>query len=216
MNQIPQARSFLLGATAATALLVTAPAVLAFGQSDPLPGAPPPNTQPAPPEAPAPPSRPAEDFPSTTATVMPSRATERVLGEISMLSGEAVRLSQIASQRASETQVRTFADQVGSSCRALEQEIDQMALNKNVNVPTGKNANEAFEEEDRWQRKNARDFDADYVKRAVKIHRDSIDALQDYVDDKDADAEVAAIALKHLPALRENLRQAESLRDHLD
>lgn len=199
---------------AATAAMLMGCALLTgIAQSEPIPGQPP-HSNPTLPEAPTP-TRPAEEF-GSSATTMPSRATERVLANISMLSGEAVRLSQVASQRAANSQVRSFADQVNSSSRALEQDIDGIAINKNVTVPTGKKANELAEEGDRWSRKDADDFDEDYVKRTVKIHEDAIEEIEDYLDRKDTDAEISALAQKHLPALRQNLSQAQTLRRQLD
>lgn len=192
--------------------LALAGALTGFGQSDPVPSNPP-GTHPALPRPPLP-SRPSEDFKTVTNST-PNRATERVLAKVSMASSEALRLSQIATERASNAQVRSFADQVTSSSQALEQEIDQIAISRNVTVPTGKEANDMAVEDD-WRKKDARDFDEDYIRRTVKLHQDAIDALEDYAQERDADPEVAAIAQKHLPSLREHLRQAQSLRRQVD
>lgn len=176
---------------------------------EPLPQ--PPYSQPTMPDAPRP-TRPAEGFPSVTDPVQLSRASERVIARGSILSGEAVRVSEVASRRANSSSVRSFADQVESTCSSLEQEINQIAANKNVTVPTGGSS----DENERWQRKNAENFDADYLKRTVKICQDAIDLFEDYVKDSDTDPEIAAVAQKHLPGLREHLRQAESLQSGVE
>lgn len=201
----PHRSPFLAVVSAATLLSLVS--LSAAVPSESLPGTPP-HSNPSTPDAPIP-SRPAEEFKSPNTP--PSRATERVLSNVSIWSSEAVRLSDIASDRAASSEVRSFADQVASACRALSQEVNQNANNKNVIVPTGRDANETAEESERWNKKDAGEFDNDYIKRTVRIHRDTITAFEDYIGNKDADPEISAVAQKHLPSLRENLRQAESL-----
>jgi putative membrane protein len=214
MNSTPlhHPRPFLR--TAGAILIAQAAMLTASAQSDPMPGPPqPPGQSPVNPSLP---SRPAEDFSSPTAPARPSRASERVLVKVAMLSAEGVRVSQVASQRANRAHVRSFADQVTSATRSLEQEIDQLAINNNILIPTGRDAEALASEEERWQRKDADDFDEDFVKRAVKIHRDTIEAFEDYVEDRNTDPAIAAVAQRYLPTLREHLRQAENLNSNLD
>jgi putative membrane protein len=142
--------------------------------------------------------------------------SEKIISKISMLNSEQLRLSQIASQRATDAGVKSFADQLKTSSQDFQQEIDQLAQSKNVMYPTGKNANDLASEEQKWQKKDANDFDEDYVKRIVKTDKEAIDELEDYSKSKNADPEVAALADKHLPGLRANLQQAKSLRKKVD
>jgi putative membrane protein len=159
---------------------------------------------------------PAEGFRSVDATPAPDREDERFISRFSMLHDESARLSAIASQRATSEQVRTFAEQLRVSGQGIEQELAQLAQSRSVAIPTGKDANDLAEESEDWQKKDADDFDEDYVQRVIKIQKNSIEALEDYSDDNDSDPELAAFAQKHLPALRETLRQAESLEKQVD
>ncbi len=150
---------------------------------------------------------------TSSASLVPSRDSEKFITKVSMLTSEQLRLSQIAAQRATNTQVRSFAQQVETSTHDLQQEIDRIAQTKNVIVPTGKTAQDAADDERKWQNKDGKDFDEDYVERIIKIHQDAVDTLAGYSGDKDADPEIAALAGKHLPTMREHLRQAQSLKD---
>ncbi|MDB6113419.1 MAG: hypothetical protein JWM88_1537 [Verrucomicrobia bacterium] len=145
-----------------------------------------------------------------------NRHTENLISKLSMLTSEETRLSQVATQRAAHSQVRTLAEQVMGSSQAIEQEIGRLAQTRNVTTPTGKDANDLADAEQKLQKKEGKSLDEDYVKRTVKIHQDAIDELEGYCRNNDADAEVVAFAQKHLPALRENLRQAESVRAQAD
>jgi len=143
---------------------------------------------------------------------LPTRNTEDVINKISQLTSEQLRISQIAATRASNRQVRTFAEELQNTTQDLQQEIDRIAQSKSILPPTGKSSSEMAEEERNWRGKDAREIDQDYVDRVTRLHKDAIDALEDYANDKDMDPEVVTFANRHLPALREHLRQAESLK----
>ncbi len=181
---------------------------------------PPPPNDPALPNDPARPARdpalPSTDLQTTAPVNKATRHNEKFISKISMLSGEQARISQIASQRAADAQVKSFAEQISTHCKGLEQEIDQLALSKSVIVPTGRSSSYDANDEQKWQNKDAKDFDGDYMKRVIKNHKDSIDTLEDYSKDNDSDPELVAFAQKHLPTLRSQLTQAESLKTQVD
>lgn len=214
-RRLPLVSALCAVATLSTAALAARP--ILPPQSDPVPSNP---TNPINPSPNAPglphdlPSRPAEGFKSGP-TAMPSRATEKVVADVSIATSESQHISSIAAQRANRGQVRALADQVRTTTRALEHELDQLALSKNVTVPTGRTSAQMADDDEEWKGKDSEDFDKDYLRRTVKLHKEAIDALEDYADDRDSDAEVAAFAQRQLPALRENLRQAQELEDQL-
>jgi putative membrane protein len=146
---------------------------------------------------------------------LPARDTENVINKLSQLTSEQLRISQIAASRARNRQVRTFAEELQNTTQDLQQEIDRIAQSKSILVPTGKTSSEMAEEERNWQGKDAKELDQDYIDRVTKLHKDAIDALEEYAKDKDMDPEVVTFANRHLPALREHLRQAESLKEQM-
>jgi putative membrane protein len=153
---------------------------------------------------------------NTDANLAPKGETERFISRISMLNAEQSRVSTIAAQRAANEQVRTFASQISATSQTVEQDIDQAARARNVLVPTGRQANELSDDSDKLQSKDGKDFDEDFVHRIVKIQKDAVETLEDYSKDNDSDPELVAFAQKHLPAMRENLRQAQSLEKTVD
>ena len=203
-----------LAAISATAQLAPSNPANPPNQAPPYPANPINPINPTPTDPVMPP--PSDEIKVTASPANANRHTENLLSKVSMLTSEESRLSQVATQRAANSQVRTLAEQVMGSSQAIEQELGRLAQSRNVTTPTGKDANDLADAEQKLQKKEGKDLDEDYVKRTVKIHKDAIDELEDYCKANDADAEVVAFAQKHLPALRENLRQAESVKTSTD
>jgi predicted outer membrane protein len=208
---------FPIRAVCASALLLGFTALSALAQNATAPALPPPEVPPAPsptpvePLQPEPPANAAIDAP-----LEPNRETERFISRISMLNAENSRVSTIAAQRAANEQVRTFAAQISATSQALEQDLDQVARSRSVLIPTGREANDLADDTDKWQKKDGKEFDEDYVERVVRIQKNAIETLEDYSKDNDSDPEIVGFAQKHLPAMRENLRQAQSLEKTVD
>jgi predicted outer membrane protein len=203
---------------AGAALLAAFGAPRADAQAFPPPAVPP--VRPTPPSLAEPitppPSSFADELTPRSSNGLPGRDTENVINKISQLTSEQLRISQIAAARATNRQVRTFAEELQNTTQDLQQELDRMAQAKSILVPTGKSSSEMADEERNWQNKEAKDLDQDYVDRITKLHKDAIDTLEEYAKDKDMDPEVVTFANRHLPALREHLRQAESLKRQVD
>lgn len=198
---------------ACAAALVTVAAIPAGAQLEPTPTIPP--ASPTAPTTPATPL-PGERYPENTAVPMPNRKAERFISKVSMLHSEESRLSTIAQQRAANEQLRQLAQQVHDDSQRREAELAQLAQTRSVVLPTGRESGDMAEENQEWRAKDPEDFDKDYVNRLIRIQKNAIDALEDYANDNDADAELSAYAQKHLPVLRESLRQAESLENQID
>jgi predicted outer membrane protein len=206
----------VVGAVLLSGLAALSAAAQAYPPPPTPPGTPlPPNlVDPTQPITPPPPT--VTDEVITRSNGLPARSTEEVISKISQLTSEQLRISQIAAARAANAQVRTFAEELQSASQDLQQEIDRLAQSKSILVPTGRSSSEMADEEREWQGKDTRELDNDYVERVTKIHKDAIDALEDYADDRDMDPEIVTFANKHLPAMREHLRRAESLRRQVD
>jgi putative membrane protein len=203
---------------AGAALLGVIGALSLAAQAYPPPAVPP--VRPTPPSLAEPitppPSTIADDLTPRSSNGLPGRDTENVINKISQLTSEQLRLSQIAATRARNRQVRTFAEELQNTSQDLQQEIDRMAQSKSILVPTGKTSSEMAEDERNWQNKDAKELDQDYIDRVTKLHKEAIETLEEYARDKDMDPEVVTFANRHLPALRDHLRQAESLKRQVD
>lgn len=170
-----------------------------------------PHLRPVPPPTVPSEPRPHEGFQAVDPKPFPNREVERFISKVSMLQSEEAQISAIASQRTANDQIRTFAEQVRKASQNRDQELAQLAQARRILLPTGRDGNDLAEEGERWQQKGARELDEDYVRRIIRLTRNSITTLEDYAKEVDADPELAAFAQKHLTALQESLRQAEAL-----
>ena len=190
--------------------LVSLAALSVTAQVEPTPG-----LNPTPPATPGQPL-PGEDYKAGDAMPMPNRKVERFISKLSTLQSEEARISAIAAQRATNEQVRAFADQVRTASNNRDQELAQLAQSRSILLPTGKDSSDLADENEKWQKKDAGDFDEDYVQRIIRIQKNSINTLEDYAKANDSDPELAAFAQKHAQGLQETVRQAEALEQQVD
>jgi putative membrane protein len=130
-----------------------------------------------------------------------------------MIHDEELRLSQIASERATNPQVRTLAQQLVTHARSANDELNQIAQRKGVTIPTGK---DAADDENKWREKKADKFDEDYVERIVKLNKDAVDLLEDQSRKTTGDPELSAFASKHLASMQSHLNTAKTLEKAVD
>lgn len=142
------------------------------------------------------------------------RKIEKFITKAAMIDAEEKRLSEVAQERATNAQVKAFAQMLVTEHQAAAQELEQIAQSKNVLIPTGKKA-EAEEEALEWRDKDAEEFDEDYVEKMIDFHKEAVDLFSDTAEDSE-DAELAAYARKHLPKLKEHLAKAKELEKVLD
>jgi len=64
--------------------------------------------------------------------------------------------------------------------------------------------------------KTGEDFDEEFVERMVKEHEQAVKLLEKVIEGDDHSQNIRAFANKHLPALREHLREAKRLEEVLD
>jgi putative membrane protein len=143
------------------------------------------------------------------------RKIRNFFAKASMIDAEERRLSEVAVQRATNPQVKAFAQMLVTEHQAASQELQQLAQSKNVMLPTGKSAEEAADEAEDWNDKDAEEFDEDYVEKMIDYHKEAVDLYKDTAEDSE-DPELAAFARKHLPRLQEHLRKAQELEKAID
>ena len=121
-----------------------------------------------------------------------------------------IRISTIATQRASRPDVKSFAERVIQHRRSENSELAALASQKGVELssPTGPRL------EKKWSDKDAEDFDEDYVDKMIDDYES---AAKDYEKRATSDdPEIAAHARKGLPALQEHLRLARDLKKSIE
>lgn len=194
---------------ACVTFLVSVAALSTLAQIEPNPA---PNPTPPAPAQPVP----GEGYQASAAMPLPNRKVERFISKLSVLQSEEARISAIAAQRATHDQVRSFADQVRTASNTRDQELAQLAQARQILLPTGKDSNGLGKENEEWHKKDAGDFDEDYMKRIIRIQKNSLDTLEDYAKDNDSDPALVAFAQKHMQEMQASVRRAEDLEKQVD
>ncbi|HET7537265.1 MAG TPA: DUF4142 domain-containing protein [Candidatus Didemnitutus sp.] len=115
-----------------------------------------------------------------------------------------VQLAQIAAERATNPQVKEYAQMLVTDHQQMNNEVMTLAANKGVQLPV------ESPKLDKWSNKKANEFDKDFIKEMVDEHEDDISLFEKAA--KSEDAEVAAFAQKYLPKLQSHYTQAKDLK----
>jgi putative membrane protein len=119
---------------------------------------------------------------------------------------EVIRISQIATQRATRPDVKTFAEQVIQHRRTENAELIALASQNGVVLSSPTEA----DLEAKWSKKNAKKFDGDYVDQMIDDYDSEARAYEKHT--KSDDPQLAAKASQGLARLQEKLRQAKDLK----
>ncbi|HZR37513.1 MAG TPA: DUF4142 domain-containing protein [Nevskia sp.] len=119
-----------------------------------------------------------------------------------------VAAGQLAAQQAADPRVRQFAQQMVKDHSRANQELQALARQKGVTLPTAPDAkHQQVLQELKTKRGTA--FDKAYVQAQLSDHKDAVSLFD--VASGSTDPDVSAFASKTLPVLRHHLQMAESL-----
>lgn len=135
-----------------------------------------------------------------------ARSDRRFVEKLGKLGMEEVALSKIAAERTTRAEVRSFAQNLVDAHQKVNRELTQLASTKGVTLPIDRQP-----DVQKWTKKDAEDFDADYLEKMIDAHEDSIELLQENAQES-KDTELASFARTHLPAMQEHLRKAQELK----
>lgn len=113
-------------------------------------------------------------------------------------------ISQVAIERTSNPRVRSFAEKLIGEHRRINAEITALAAVKGVVLPAKDNIAE------KWTKRDASDFDVEYLKKIISDHEDAVKLYQKQAREGE-DAELVAFARKNLSAVQHHLEQALDL-----
>lgn len=126
-----------------------------------------------------------------------------------------IEAGKLAQQRATNPQVKEFANMMVKDHTAASQEMRQLATSKNITLPDSM-SNDHMDHMRDLREKRGADFDRAYMDRMVSAHEDDVERFEDVAEDNDyRDAEVKAFAAKTLPKLRQHHERARQIRDGL-
>lgn len=122
-----------------------------------------------------------------------------------------VQASQLATTKASDPQVKSFAEMMIQDHTAANNELKQIAQQKGVEVPATLPSKEQ-KELDKLAKKSGADFDRSYIAEVgLKDHHKAIQ-LFEKESKSGKDADLQTFAAKTLPTLQKHLQAAEQLK----
>ena len=127
----------------------------------------------------------------------------------------AIEASKLAQQKATNPQVKEFANMMVNDHTALGKEMRELATSKNITMPDSM-SNDHMDHVRELNEKTGADFDKAYMDRMVSVHENDVDRFEDVAEDNNYDdAEVKAMASKTLPKIRQHHERAKQIKDAL-
>ncbi|HUQ28860.1 MAG TPA: DUF4142 domain-containing protein [Usitatibacter sp.] len=136
-------------------------------------------------------------------------ADDRKFVEKAAIDGMAeVELGKLAASKASNDQVKQFAQRMVADHTKANDELKSVAGNKGIQLPASVDKKHQ-KDMDHMQTKDAKKFDHEYMEMMVKEHKKDVSEFQKR-SRSGKDADIKAFAAKTLPTLKEHLQMAQS------
>jgi len=119
------------------------------------------------------------------------------------------KMGNLAVQNAQDQNVKTFAQKLARDHTAANQELQQIAAQKGMQLPTVIDAREMLTLK-RLSSLSGTEFDRAFAQDAVKAHEQAVKIFQKEAQ-TGQDPELKAFAQKNLPTLREHLAMARQM-----
>jgi putative membrane protein len=124
-----------------------------------------------------------------------------------------VQLGRLASERASDPEVKKFGEMMVTDHTKVNQELAAVAEQMGVKVPTHQNA-EHQAEFNKFNTLKDRTFDQAYIKHMVEDHQKDVQEFKK-AGESAKDSRLRNFANKTLPVIREHLTKAEQIASRL-
>jgi putative membrane protein len=122
-----------------------------------------------------------------------------------------VELGKMAEQKATNSQVKTFASRMAQDHGKANEELKQLAQSKGISVPTA--ADKSHQKHmDSLSKLSGAEFDRQYMAHMLADHRKDVSAFKK-ASEGARDSDIKAFAGKALPTLQEHLKMAQSVND---
>lgn len=119
-----------------------------------------------------------------------------------------IQIAQLAAQRASNAEVRSYAQKLVDEHSKVSNELMTLAGQKNVKLDQDDGRGLTYR---RLANKSGVDFDQEFVEHMIDEHEDNVRMFEKAAADT-KDADLRAFASKHVASLRQHLQQAQALR----
>ena len=124
-----------------------------------------------------------------------------------------VELGSIAQRNGASKSVKDFGKMMVDDHTQLNQELQALAVKKNVPLPSGI-TNSQQDDTTKLSKEKGSEFDKDYISMMVKDHEDDIDAFKKAADKID-DQDYKDLINKAIPTLQKHLDAAKSIKDKM-
>lgn len=124
-----------------------------------------------------------------------------------------IELGRLAQQKASNPQVREFAEMIVRDHTQAGEELKQIATKHNIQVPADRDEHNDLHEQ--LTKASAAEFDREYIEAMVDKHEKAVNDVEDKAEGSD-NAEVKQWAAKTLPTLQQHLEKAKQIQQTLN
>lgn len=122
-----------------------------------------------------------------------------------------VQIAQLATQRASNSEVKAFAQKLVDDHTKVNEELKSIASQKNVKLDNDDDKDRTYK---RLNKKSGMEFDQEFVEHMIEEHEKDIKMFEKAAKDA-KDSDVRAFAAKHVEDLRGHLQHVQGLRQSL-
>lgn len=119
-----------------------------------------------------------------------------------------VALAQLAAERASNAEVKSFAQKLVDDHSQVNSELASIAGQKNVKIDKDADHDRSYK---RLAKKSGAEFDREFVEHMIDEHEKDIKMFEKAASDA-KDADIRSFASKHVDHLRQHLQTAQGLR----
>lgn len=116
-----------------------------------------------------------------------------------------IAISRVAAARTSNPEVRRFAQMMIEDHDRATDEMSALAAGRGIALPA------KDPHPDKWEKRDAKNFDKEYLEKMVSDHQDVVKLFEKQAKDG-VDVDTVAFARKHLPKMQEHLQHALDLK----
>jgi putative membrane protein len=151
----------------------------------------------------------------SSAPVQPSASTKEFVEKAGASGLAEVEMGQLGVQKATSGQVKAFAKQIVADHTKANQALLTAVKGKGMQVPSSRTDTHKATIE-KFQKQDAgKNFDRDYMEQMVEDHKAAVELFETAADDEKLDLALRSYATATLPALREHLKQAQTIHSKL-
>jgi putative membrane protein len=118
-----------------------------------------------------------------------------------------VQLGKLASERASNAQVKEFGQRMQKDHSKANDQLKKLAASKGIKLPTSLEGKQKSTV-DKLTKLKGQEFDREYISTMVDDHKEDLEKFEKQAD-KGKDADLKKFASEHVPILRKHLELAQ-------